>query len=165
MKKGFTLIELLVVVLIIGILSAIALPQYEKAVTKAKITEMKVIAHSLYEAGEAYRLETGEYPADTSGLVLNFGQDVMNKYNISCLAPENATFRSCQVNLRTYKKDDIMGVMYSWIGVYTATDQSYQLRRATAANETTPWGFTAKDCVPYGGHLVNTPSGNGCVLN
>ncbi len=59
MKRGFTLIELLVVVLIIGILSSVALPQYTKAVRKARIAEARVILRALANAGDLYILESG----------------------------------------------------------------------------------------------------------
>ena len=65
MKKGFTLIELLVVVLIIGILSSVALPQYEKAVFKAKLTEMNVILNIYQKAIASYLLANGGYPGET----------------------------------------------------------------------------------------------------
>lgn len=59
MKKAFTLIELLVVVLIIGILSAIALPQYTRAVGKSRVAEAKINLKNLQNAAQLNHLEGG----------------------------------------------------------------------------------------------------------
>ena len=58
--KGFTLIELLVVVLISGILSSVALPQYTKAVEKARAAEALSNLAALVRAKEFALLEAGE---------------------------------------------------------------------------------------------------------
>jgi len=64
-NSGFTLIELLVVIIIIGILSAIALPSFLNQANKAKQSEAKTYVGSMNRAQQAYYLEKGEF---TDGL-------------------------------------------------------------------------------------------------
>ena len=65
---GFTLIELLVVVLIIGILAAVAVPQYEKAVEKSRTAEAITGLTAIGHAQQVYHLATGSYADDWSDL-------------------------------------------------------------------------------------------------
>lgn len=84
MRNGFTLIELLVVVLIIGILASIAMPQYNKAVLRARFADALQVGEALKKAHEVYYLANGHYIADTDNLDYDFAGKCTGRDVVSC---------------------------------------------------------------------------------
>ncbi len=98
MNKGFTLLELLVTVMIIGILSSIALPNYTRSVEKARATEAMNIVKAANDAVYAYAAERNKCPESFQKILVSIpgtkvddvtvnGKYFAYKLNAATLAP------------------------------------------------------------------------------
>ncbi len=108
LHSGFTLIELLVVVLIIGILAAIAVPQYQVAVEKARTTEALSMLSSMRKAMDLYILQNGYPPENTVleledlNLDLDFAEESKDFFYSIYLTESDLSVSACRITDEDY---------------------------------------------------------------
>lgn len=90
-SEGFTLIELLVVIIIIGILSAIALPSFINQAAKAKQTEAKTTVSSINKGQQTKRIEEGVFATNIPSLAIGLNGTSTANYNYTISATATGT--------------------------------------------------------------------------
>ena len=93
-KKGFTLIEILVVVLIIGILAGIALPQYQKSVTKSKSAQLLTLVSTIAQSAQNYYMIHDRYPIDFDDIDVELDWPTSGTSVCSVSRPGNKSVKS-----------------------------------------------------------------------
>ena len=167
MKQGFTLIELLVVVLIIGILTAIALPKYKFMVLRADTARALPVLRSMLDAQERYFMANGTYAQRFEDLDIQIPPcKQINEYtqNSACLMKDKNN-----VEYHIYKD----GAVILHIGKDPVQERIYIYYYPSSVPRTYPhacYAATAggdnssgnKLCKSLGGVLLRTGTLSGC---
>lgn len=133
-ERGFTLIELLVVVLIIGILSAIAVPQYFKVVEKGKSAEAFQWISGLKGAQERYLAKNGNYATDTLATTLDVNLGNLSKYTGSAVTV--TTTPSWSITLT--RKTPAPAVYGTYVITYTAPPGNFTCSQTDCSADLIP---------------------------
>jgi len=154
-NAGFTLIELLVVVLIIGILSAVALPQYQRAVDKARMTQALTWAKTIREAERVYYLANGEFTQNLEDLDISLPDCKAENAAGDYTCGEGWWVRLSDVpSIYVHLPTKVTGGEDVGIEYYLAQDQDTRLCFARSSSDR----FT-RLCASYGGSLFANKGG------
>ncbi|WP_424246137.1 prepilin-type N-terminal cleavage/methylation domain-containing protein [Elusimicrobium posterum] len=156
-RKAFTLIELLVVVLIIGILAAIALPQYTKAVNKSRFVQAQTMIKSIKDAQDRYYLENTKYTDKFEDLDIGISHEkTVDCGETKCLVSSNnfgyRIFSNGLVQVM-YRNDNSLN---TWTGNYV-----WAIERYLYGGSSHPYSCIAGNdqghsfCKSIGGKLYN----------